>query len=82
MQRSLTGGGGGGVRYPLRDPFSAVLVNISGGGIQRPLHHAGLWEPTGGVGGKSVVMRPALHKRAPKRTCHTWPIRDGWTRSR
>lgn len=30
-----------------------MLVNISGGGIQRPLHHAGLWEPTGGVGEKA-----------------------------
>lgn len=30
-----------------------MLVNISGGGIQRPLHHTGLWEPTGGVGEKA-----------------------------
>lgn len=38
--------------YPLCDPFSAVLVNISGGRIQCLLHHAGLREPTGGGGGK------------------------------
>lgn len=37
--------------YPLCDPLSAVLVNISGGRIQCPLHHAGLREPTGGGGG-------------------------------
>lgn len=35
-------------RYPLRDPFSAVLVNVGGGRIQRPLHHTGLREPTRG----------------------------------
>lgn len=37
-------------RYPLRDPFSAVLVDISGGRIECPLHHLGLREPTGGGG--------------------------------
>ena len=40
------------VPNPLRDPFSAMLVNISGGRIQRPLHHLGLREPTRGGGGQ------------------------------
>lgn len=69
-------------RYPLRDPFSAVLVDVGGGRIQRPLHHTGLREPTRGRRERKekVVMWPTLHRRALK--SHTWPIPDGWTWSR